>query len=83
MNADRYTDLLSQAHMIRIVAGELGVGDLDEAIAAIKQAETLGPVLDPTLWRGKNAEMAEDLETLTAVRNLALLGGERNRTAAS
>jgi len=56
----------------------LAAYDLDEMIAAIDRAETLGPIVDPTLWKDKRQSMAEDRAVLEAALPLWRMGRELN-----
>lgn len=75
MNRAAYTRVLEHAHSVRILARQLVVVEIDEAIAAIQKADAAGPILDATLYRDRQHLMAQDETTLRAVRELALLGG--------
>lgn len=75
--------MLGHAHTVHSIARQLDArGDLDAAIAAIDRADSLGVAIDPTLYRDRHRQMAEDREVLVALRNMARLG-DRNGTAAS
>ena len=50
--------------------GEVLGDALDEIINSMVRAETIGPMIDPTLWIQKGKAMQEDLEIAEAVRNL-------------
>jgi len=49
-----------------LCAGILSEHDIPSLLAAIDSAESLGPLLDPTLWREKHQAMQEDREVLRA-----------------
>ncbi len=55
-----------------IAAKMLGQWDLPAMIASIDQADTVGPVFNPTLYLEKHHAMAEDRELLEAARPLWL-----------
>lgn len=75
MNAAEYQRVLHSAHGLRALARQIARdGALDEAIAAISHADSVGPILDPTLYRERQAAMEQDEVTLRAVRVLAQLG---------
>lgn len=76
MEPAAYSTVLGHAHAVRLVARQLDVGELDEAIAAIDTADAAGSVLSPTLYRERADAMREDRQTLVAVRELGLLGEE-------
>lgn len=48
--------------------------DIPDLIRKINRAETVGPMLDPTLWIRKNKAMDEDKEMLKAALPLHQLG---------
>lgn len=58
-----------------LAAKMLAQHDLKHVIAAINRAETVGPIVDPTLYREKSGHMAEDkrvVEAALALRNIGL-----------
>lgn len=70
-----YARTLHKAHALRGLAILLDqTGDLDAAIAQIDRADSLGAIVDPTLYRARATLMHEDRELLVAVRALARLG---------
>lgn len=89
--AEAYQALLRRAHGVRLLAQRIDVDEINAAIAAIDRAEATGPISDPTLFREAAGFMAQDRETLVAVRDLGQLypraaaGGadERSRPSAS
>jgi hypothetical protein len=75
MTPDEYLRVLHGAHGLRGLARQIAEGGaLDAAIDAIARADSAGAVLDPTLYRDRQAAMAQDEATLRAVRVLAQLG---------
>lgn len=75
MNAAAYERVLHGAHGLRGLAQEIARdGELDAAIDACVRADSFGAVLNPTLYRDRHVAMAQDAETLRAVRVLAQLG---------
>jgi hypothetical protein len=75
LDADRYANVLRNAHLIRNLASNLdSYGDLDAALQAIDRADAVGSILDPTAYRDNARRMHEDRATLSAVRDLARLG---------
>lgn len=48
--------------------------DLAKRLRDISTADTLGPMVDPTLWRDKHKAMYEDREVLEAALPLWKLG---------
>ncbi len=56
-----------QAVMMAIAAARvLATYDLPELLRAIGHADSIGPLLNPTLWIEKNKAMAENAELLRA-----------------
>ena len=73
-----YVTTVGHAHGLRLAARQLAAdGLIDRAIAAIHRADSVGAVVDPTLYHERAQAMHEDLEVLRAVRDLARLGGPR------
>lgn len=72
MTPQDYTRVITHAHAIRMFARE--VDGVDEALELIERAETVGPILDATLYQQRSGAMREDRDTLRAVRALAQLG---------
>lgn len=92
MKGDAYSEALHGAHVVRILARILdGRCDLAGAVRAVDEADAVGAILDPTLYRDRAGAMQEDRATLVAVRDLARMhraaavagGPQRNGTAAS
>lgn len=83
MTPSDYTRVIGHAHSVHQLARLIDLAKLDAAIAAIDTAESVGPVLDPTLFQETAAPRVEDREVLVAVRHLAHLRRVRERTAAS
>lgn len=65
MTAAEYTGALSQCYMVAQVLLQL---PLREMLAAIYQAETVGPFADPTLYSRKHEAMERDQRVLLALR---------------
>lgn len=77
MNGAAYERVLHGAHGLRGLARQIAAdGELDAAIDAIVRADSVGHVLDPTLYRDRHEAMAQDEATLRAVRVLAQLGAD-------
>lgn len=77
MNSDAYQQLLGRAHAVRLMARQVDVdAEIDQALAAIAHADSVGAILDPTLYRDRHEAMAQDEATLRAVRALARLGND-------
>ena len=57
--------------------GMLAAHDLAETLRAIETAETMGPIIDPTLFKDKAKAMREDAELLRAALPLWRLVSER------
>lgn len=71
MSDERFkaTDVESYRTLVLMVvnAGHvLRMYDIPAALEAIEKADTLGPFLDPTLWRDKHAAMEQDRALLKA-----------------
>jgi hypothetical protein len=67
MNQEHY------AHTLRIIWSICATVDalpLDDMIAAQLRAETIGPVVDPTLYRNQLHAFTEDCEATRLVREL-------------
>lgn len=70
-----YEQVLRSAHMARAIARGLDEqGYLDDALSAIDRADSVGIMLDPTLYRANARRMHEDREVIAALRALARLG---------
>ena len=74
--ADAYETEAYRAAVVGVVmaARALEGHDLEGILAAISRADTLAPMIDPTLWREKHKAMAEDAEMLRAALPLWKLG---------
>lgn len=66
-SAEDYAFLLADAWSIAVEAEGL---PLDAMIWHAEQAEALGPIIDPTLYRAKGPKMAQDLAMLRALRDM-------------
>lgn len=55
---------------------------LDEMIAAAERADTLGVILDRTIYRSKIVQLQEDLEMLRALRGVKAVLADIARRAA-
>lgn len=74
MTKEEFQVAITGAHTVYIAARTLAEHvDLSAAIAAIDQADALGPIMDPTLYRDKRRAMDEDRDVLSAVKALAEL----------
>lgn len=62
-----YRDAVITAQMC---AQMLSVHNIDGLLADIATADSVGPMLDPTLWRDKHKAMDEDRELLEAALKL-------------
>jgi hypothetical protein len=51
--------------------------DIPQMLADIERADTLGPLLDPTLWMNKSEAMNQDRELLKAALPLWKLAKKR------
>lgn len=73
MNAktELYQATVRQCHGIALA---LTMHDIPGMLRAIDRADTMGPILDPTLWRDKHKAMEEDKKTLEAALPLWQLG---------
>jgi hypothetical protein len=67
----RYRTAVLACH---VAARMLAEHELAELLADIERADTMGPFLDPTLWRDRRAAMLEDREVIAAAMNLWKLG---------
>ena len=70
---EEYRPALEQVYMAAIILAGL---PLREMLNAIGGAETVGAILDPTLYREKAAAMAEDKKVIRAAMALAAIGKE-------
>jgi len=61
---------------ISMAMNMLSVHDLPGILKAIEYADSAGPVFDPTLWRDKHKQMAEDKEMVKAAMPLWRLKAE-------
>jgi hypothetical protein len=73
MSTETYQSAVLSA---KLCADLLRHHDIPEILGAIERAETLGPVLDPTLYRQKIRVMEEDRELLRAAQVLRKFGRE-------
>jgi hypothetical protein len=46
---------------------------LPEMLAAAERADSIGPLVDPTLYREKGRALAEDIEMLDALRHVQVV----------
>lgn len=65
-----YRLYLHQAWMIAQLVDSLPAGDM---LNAISQAEAIGPILDPTLYRDKASRMMEDRRLLESLANVKVV----------
>lgn len=74
MDADEY----QEAILTCILAGKVMMAlPLPDVLNAMSRAETLGPILDPTLYREKSDDMAADRELVEAALPLWRLARKR------
>lgn len=66
ISREEYEAGVRQAFHLAALLMEL---ELDPLIAAINYADSVGPVVDPTLWMRGNHAMAQHLKVLVALRN--------------
>lgn len=65
------------ALMLCIAAARLiGQFDIPKLLADIDHADSIGPILDPTLWRDKHEAMHEDREVFRAALPLYKLAAQ-------
>lgn len=57
-----------------LAAYMLSSHDIPALVRAIEHTDTMGPMLDPTLWMKKGKAMREDREMLMAAQPLHALG---------
>jgi hypothetical protein len=62
-DVEKYQAAVMACHMMGQMLQQY---DLPELIRAINMAESIGPIVDPTLWRDKRKAMSEDKEVLQA-----------------
>lgn len=67
MNQEQIKSYREQLLFLYQTALSVQMVDIPKLLQDIERAETLGPFLDPTLWRNKSHAMAEDKELLEAV----------------
>ncbi len=67
MNQSEYVGAVKAVHLCLAV---LGQHDLQKVLANIGTAESIGPILDPSLWIQKGGAMAEDKEAVEAAMPL-------------
>jgi hypothetical protein len=58
---------------IALCARMIAEHDLPKLLADIEHADSVGPILDPTLWRDKHRAMEQDREILKAALPLHTL----------
>lgn len=63
-------------HACATIAKLLQYHDLPALLDAVSTAETVGPLMDPTLWRRQHQAMAEDKALLEAALPLWRWGKE-------
>lgn len=66
-----YQMCVQRCHIACIALAEL---DIEKMLTAIDRAETIGPIVDPTLWRNKSEKMAEDKHLLMTALPMAMIG---------
>lgn len=59
---------------VYLAASLLAQHDLPAMLAAITRADSIGAILDPTLYRDRQKAMHEDQEAINAALRLAALG---------
>lgn len=57
-----------------VAARMLAQHPIDKLLEAIERADSIGPILDPSLWMKKRDAMNDDREVLRAARKLAEIG---------
>lgn len=57
-----------------VAARMLAQHPVEKLLEAIERADSVGPLLDPTLWMKKRGAMNEDREMLKAALKLSKLG---------
>lgn len=67
---EKISEYRSVLYACRVAATVLSVHDIDAMLMAIVEADTLAPLLNPTLYREKAKAMHEDRELLEAARPL-------------
>lgn len=65
MEKDKYMAVQNAIITIGKATSQVPDSALEEFLKAIREAETIAPIIDPTLYR-------KSLENLTAIKNLAL-----------
>lgn len=60
-----------QCYQLAALAALIPTGDM---LAAIERADSIGAIIDPTLYRANHAAMMEDKRVVEAVHALAELG---------
>lgn len=73
--AEEYKEAVRACHMAAAIVGQ---HDLDGVLRRIANAETMGPLLDPTLYREKGQAMREDKEVVEAALPLCRLAAKLN-----
>lgn len=74
MDEATWRDALQTVHAVRLLAASADdLLDLDGMLDAIERADSVGSVLDPTSYMRNHEAMAQDRETIKAVRALARL----------
>ena len=81
MSNDAKVQEYQQAVMTAQLCGQLlSRFDIPQLLNSIERADSIGPLLDPTLWRNKHKAMEEDRELLKAANTLRALVASRSGT---
>jgi hypothetical protein len=72
--SEQETDYKNAVVLCVLAAEMLAVLPLPDLLRAIDHADTVGPILDPTLWIKKNKAMAEDADLFKAALALRNYG---------
>ena len=67
IDAEEYRSALIQCWMLANLSENIPTGEMLSRIAA---ADTIGPMIDPTLWMEKHKAMKEDKKIIEAIATL-------------
>ena len=76
LNAEDYR---AAVQAVIVASQVLAVHDFERLLEAIDRADSIGPLLDPTLWRDKHKAMEEDKVLFRLALPLARLGQTLSR----
>lgn len=76
-NAERIRKYRVAVATISTASNMVAMHDIPELLAAIERGHSVGPILDPTLYRDKAKAMEEDAELLRAALPLWKLARKR------